>query len=169
MNSQEYKNKCQRLSDLYSVAAISGQPFEYQWKVGTWTEQTVACPDMHEELENWRVKPLPNPMKKYISLGLDMEFTNTSTFNTPILGKLKEVLSNGYISGGMSIKHCRLRANHIHWWNGKSEVNPIPNNCEYRTFWDEGEGWTNWEAKRFIYSWNDNNLLAFEIRYLEND
>jgi len=172
MNTQDYKNKCQRLADLYSVAAISGQPFEFRWREQTWTEQKVACPDMHEELDNWRVKPLPNPMEKYISLGLDMEFDDTYTFNTDsAIGKLTSTDNddspyqrdndNYYVN-------CRLRPNHIHWWDGKSEDSPVPDNCKFR-YYSKSMGWSQWLSNTAANNFRWAKILAFEIRYLEND
>jgi len=173
MNTQDYKNKCQRLADLYSVAAISGQPFEYQWIVGTWKEQTIAYPNIYEKLEDWRVKPLPHPMEKYISLGLDMEFSCVDDkFNTNDsihIGKLTgfEKLDSDDIFVADKIHKfykCRLRPNHMHWWNGKSEDSPVPDNCKFR-YYSKSMGWSQWLSNTTANNFQWAKILAFKICY----
>ena len=110
------------------------------------------------------------PMEKYIELCLDMEFSNDLFKQDIILGKLlaiDETLPDKYMKDSAQwFKNCRLRPNNVHWWSGKSGINPIPEDCEYRIYWIDA-GWSLWKPCESKQTWGDKDIIEFEIRYIK--
>ena len=126
----------------------------------------TTTPSSESNLNEWKlvIPPKEQPMQKYIELNLDMEFTCLT--NTWHIGKLTKIYDKVFTSkNNARWTKCRLRPNHVHWWDGKSDINPIPENCEYRIYINDG--WGVWAE--YAYSLTDpwENILAFEIRYLK--
>ena len=177
-----YKEHCLKLSQLFNEASETGQPIQLLSSNGTYLDNPFGV-DMDSDL--YRIKPVHKPNKdeleKYIQLKLDMEFTNHADFNTDaflIIGKLTsiEMGSNSglpyYVVDGVCSKYrCRLRANHIHWWN-RFAINPIPKNAKFRLF-NQVREWSPWyssdQSRHYVFDGHsDHTILAFEVKYGDN-
>lgn len=171
MNNQEYKEKCAELAAIYQEASITGKKFINKFS------SDISSPNLVSKLDNWELED-DDPMKKYISLGLDMEFSddNFETLEEIYIGKLTNI---GDFYGKPSYRmnsrknfyHCRLRPNHIHWWN-RADANPIPEYYSFKIFSLLG----NWSvfkdsnvSKNFAWNGagniNGHSILAFLITY----
>ena len=160
-----YKEKCAKLAALYQEASITGRKFQCLYHNGYWKDAEFT-PNNGNDLSMWRIKPKENTLEKYISLGLDMEFSGDGNSCIDMLICLPSSSNKFYRSNKQgSWSNCRLRPDHVHWWNGKSHINPIPEDCEYNYYLKNGKcyGWyPATQAKN--HKWN--NILAFEIRYI---
>ncbi|MCP3670716.1 MAG: hypothetical protein GY814_09845, partial [Gammaproteobacteria bacterium] len=122
---------------LYKELAEIGTCFEASNVVGVW-EKTDMSPNLVSALSKWRVA---KPVKKIIDLTkcintIDMEFSGLEFFygfNVHwTIGKLVAI-DYPYIElGGGSFKFCRIRQNHINWYNGIG--NPLPDGLLVRIY-----------------------------------
>ena len=137
--------------------------------------ETCNIPTIYSDLNEWEliIPPKENPMEKYIELGLDCEFANTHD-DIWFIYKLSKICDEGYYAKSHDKygDRCRLRPNHIHWWDGESDINPIPDNCDFRVYLNDS-GWTeiahSVNSRNVIWHHKDvvGRVLAFEIKYLE--
>ncbi len=132
MNEQE-KKQALKLSLLWKVLHDKGTYFERCLEAtGRWG-RTGSIPDMKANLSLWRVADKPVEPKKIIDLtkmigsDVDMEFGK----NTLEIGKLADMEEcSDRVNYFMNHKHtgwyhqCRIRQNHIHYYNGIG--NPLP-------------------------------------------
>lgn len=133
-------------------------------------EKIRYIPGGESNLNEWElvIPPKEHPMQKYIYLNLDMEFSDSEGFTSKCFDNLTHILDKTYnykspLNG--NFKHCRLRPNHVHWWGSKSDINPIPEGCEYRIYINDG--WGAWVEYAYSLTIPWENILAFEIRYLK--
>lgn len=166
----DYQKKCKKLADIYLEASVTGQPIQ---RINCKTDghkNVIDGPTQISDLALYRIKPKEHPMQKYIRFGLDMEFIYDA--GLIVIGLLKTIDKYNYynsVARDTPSPKCRLRPNHVHWWNGESNINPIPEGCEFRIYF-KSCGWDDWidykASNDFV--WNKgttNDVLAFEIRY----
>lgn len=170
---KNYKEKCAELSALYQEASITGRAIVRNAPA---TIGSISSPNLSSDLADWEISK-EHELSKYIGLGLDMEFTNYS-FATKVdtsIGKLLKIDCNA--DGNIFTKNsesiygqCRLRENHIHWWN-RDEDDPIPRKCIFSVFIMDG-GWCEWakssSSNRFEWGTTpliQQTILAFKVKY----
>ncbi len=144
MNEQE-KEQALKLSALFKELHDKGTWFErcLGASSGRWG-RTGGIPDMKANLSLWRVADKPVESKKIINLtkmvgsDIDMEFGK----NTLVIGKLADIDEwSDHVIYSMNHKQkgwyhqCRVRQNHIHFYNG--EGNPLPDGLLVRLYFDD--------------------------------
>jgi len=172
----DYQEKCLALAKIYHEAGETGQAIQRCNCVADGFKDVIDAPTQLSNLALYRVKPEERPMEKYIKLNLDMEFTSHTDFNTDdkiAIGKLTgfEKLESGltFIMDELHSNYkCRLRPNHIHFWN-RFAPNPIPTNCQFRTFNRVNE-WSDWrdssDKEKYVFDGlAEKPILAFEVKY----
>ncbi|RLC97830.1 MAG: hypothetical protein DRI46_12330 [Chloroflexi bacterium] len=176
----DYQIKCLALAKIYQDAGETGQPIQRRNCMADGFKNVIDSPTQISDLALYRVKPKEHPMEKYIDLKLDMEFTSYDTFardSIKTIGMLtsiqKEKSGITFTCNKISSSYkCRLRPNHIHFWN-RFASNPIPNNCHFRVINGDHE-LTNWSSSEnkdtYIFSGPNarDPILAFEIKYNED-
>ena len=164
------KSKQQQIADMWQIMANNPKAyFKFKVSFEKW-RKTEGSPDITSNLDEWCVHiPLkPHPLEKYIELDLDMEFASVNSFHLPVINKLISIDDKTYNSD-IDAEHCRLKPNHVHWWGGKSSINPIPDNCRFRVFYKNSNGFGAWADCRYSDNVNWKDILMFEILYTEEN
>ncbi len=103
--------------------------------VGTW-RRTAETPDMSSDLSLWRVADKLVGQKiidltKMVGSDVDMEFGNITRENAAVIGKLTDIEEcSDHVKYSRNHKqtgwyhHCRIRQNHIHYYDGKGNSLP---------------------------------------------
>lgn len=169
----KYQERCFALANLLTLAGETGRQIQCK-SDGEWVNKDITL----VYINPCRIEPIPSKVARYIKLKLDMEFTNHPTFlaDAPkLVGKLISIMCDNdkltFTTEGNNktqYSKCRLRPNHVHFWNRFAE-NPIPDNCEFRICNRTWE-WSNWRIfnARTNYVFNgpaEKPIIAFEIRY----
>lgn len=174
----DYQKRCYDIAKLFIEAGDTDQPIEHKLSEAVgWVEK---WPEPSDNINIYRIRPIPNELDKYIHNKLDMEFTSHAVFktdSTKAIGKLtsiqKEKCMITYtLNTTNSYYHCRLRPNHVHFWN-RFAKNPIPIDCEFRVC-NRSLEWSNWRhhTARSNYVFNgpaEKPIIAFEVRYPDED
>lgn len=143
-----YRNECELLVKSSSIGWMNCTSPSWNWVTFSYKEKV-------------------HPMQKYIKLGLDMEFCALPHYSHPQIGKLIGIDLDGIFRKDYEVrsKHCRLRPNHVHYIRNTDDIDPVPDNCEFRFSYETR--WTAWynsyDSNRF--EWADISLI--EIKYLK--
>ncbi|MCP3899191.1 MAG: hypothetical protein GY707_05705 [Desulfobacteraceae bacterium] len=132
MNEHE-KEQALKLSALYKELAEKEVNFQYNDSRVGWVKVSSG-PYLSSDLSRWRITE-PKPEEKIIDLScvvgndIDVEFLNTKVgiWNLESgLSKIDLSLDEPYLSpdGYLSYEQCRIRQDHIHFYNKKE--NPLP-------------------------------------------
>lgn len=178
----EYQKKCAELSAFYDEASKTGKKIQIKDKK-KWKDADMIFPSLNTINLNNTFRLKSNVMEKYMDLKLDMEFYEVEGETLPyykptdkpnyVISPLIGIDKDGFFLSNCNLwNFCRLRSNHIHWWN-RAAMNPIPDNCNFRIYSRAGK-WSNWtdSSNSEKFAWNsttetDHGILAFQIAYIE--
>ncbi len=115
--------------------------------------------------------PAPKPVEqKIIDLSkcintIDMEFVDRDEEWT-IIGKLAPMLADSHYPylkiGGVSTTRCRVRQNHIHYYDGKG--NPLPDGLLVRVYFLDYDNMPPYDAKSQNINWDGlYNVKGFQV------
>ncbi len=144
MNEQE-KEQALRITHLWKELYDKGTYFEFH-RLHFW-ERATETPNMSSDLSLWRVAE-PDyifNIKKIIDLSkcintIDMEFYRLA-IGWDVIGKLNTIVPNTdrpylRICGGQFANdRCRIRQDHIHYYNGKG--NPLPDGLSVKLYFND--------------------------------